>query len=398
MSPAAILASADPAEAQAPAPDEAELGRADGYPVCPPAARIETRYLVGWVSRRDEVSPARPVARGRAIRELRRAPRELALRYRWRGGESGLDDYLGRHRTTGLLVLRGDTILAERYQYQRHAAHRMTSMSMAKTVVAMLVGVALEEGAIDSIDDPAQRYVPELAGTAYGATALRHLLSMSSGVRFSETYSGADDVALLARLSLLGESEGGAATVRPFDVRERPAGERFRYASGDTQVLGLVLRAATGKPLADYLSEKIWQPMGAEAEASWLVDRAGYEAAFTGLNATLRDYGRLGLVLAHDGAVEGRQLIPAAWVRAATTPPAPHFAPGRVPGVFGYGYQTWILPGDRRQFALRGVRGQFVFVDPAAGVVMVHTAAGEIGTPVGELVAMWTQVTGGIGP
>lgn len=395
---AATFARSHPSETQASAPDEAELGRAEGYPVCAPCARIERRYLVGWVSRRDEVSPARPVARGRAIRELRRAPHEPALRYRWRGGESGLDDYLGRHRTTGLLVLRGDTILAERYQYERHAAHRMTSMSMAKTVVAMLVGVALEEGAIDSIDDPAQRYVPELAGTSYGATALRHLLSMSSGVRFSETYSGADDVALLARLSLLGQSEGGAATVRPFDTRERPAGERFRYASGDTQVLGLVLRAATGKALADYLSEKIWRPMGAEAEASWLVDRAGYEAAFTGLNATLRDYGRLGLVLAHDGAVEGRQLIPAAWVRAAATPPAPHFAPGRVPGMFGYGYQTWILPGERRQFALRGVRGQFVFVDPAAGVVMVHTAAGEIGTPVGELVAMWTQVTGGIGP
>ena len=374
------------------APDEEALGKSEGYPVCLPTARIETRCIVGMVSRRDEVAPSRRVARGPTSSTLRRASEEPAFRYRWRGADAGLDDYLARHRTTGLAILRGDTILAERYQYERNATHRMTSMSMAKTVVAMLVGIALEEGAIRSIDDPAERYVPQIAGSAYGATALRHLLSMSSGVRFSETYNGADDIARLARLSLMGQSEGGAATVRPFDTRERAAGERFHYASAETQVLGLVLRAATGMPIADYLSEKIWQPMGAEADASWLIDKGGHEAAFTGLNATVRDYARLGLLLAHDGAIGSRQLIPAAWVRAATTPPAPQFAPGRVPGLFGYGYQTWILPGNRRQFALRGVRGQFVFVDPAAKVVMVHTAAGEIGTPIGELVSLWSRV------
>ena len=380
-----------PATARA-APDEEALGKSEGYPACRPTGRPETRCLVGLVSRRDEVAPSRKVARGASERALRRAGTEPAFRYNWRGAANTLDDYLASHRTTGLLILKGDTILAERYQYERNAAHRMTSMSMAKTVVAMLVGIAIEEGAIASIDDKAARYVPALAGTAYGDTALRHLLSMSSGVRFSETYNGSDDITLLVRLSLLGQSEGGAATVRPFDTRERAPGERFHYASSETQVLGLVLRAATGKSIAEYLSEKIWQPMGAEADASWLVDRAGIEAAFTGLNATLRDYGRLGLLLANEGAVGGRQLIPAAWVRAATSPAAPHFAPGRVPGLFGYGYQTWILGGSRRQFVLRGLRGQFVFVDPAAKVVLVHTCAGEIGTPVGELVALWGRV------
>jgi CubicO group peptidase (beta-lactamase class C family) len=263
---------------------------------------------------------------------------------------------------------------------------------MAKTVVAMLVGIALHEGAIASIDDAAQRYAPDLAGTAYGATSLRDLLAMSSGVRFSELYNGADDVARLARLSLLGESEGGAATVRPFDQRLRAPGERFQYASAETQVLGLVVRGAAGMPLAQYLSARIWQPMGAEADASWLVDRGGYEAAFTGLNATLRDYGRFGLLLANDGMVEGREVVPAAWVRTATTAAHEQLAAGRMPGLFGYGYQTWILPGARRQFALRGVRGQFVFVDATARVVLVHTAAGEIGTPAGELLALWGAI------
>jgi CubicO group peptidase (beta-lactamase class C family) len=255
------------------APDEMALGKAEGYPVCAPTAQVETRCLVGMVSRRDEVAASRRVARGDTPRDLRRASGEPRFSYRWQGADAGLDDYLRNHRTTGLLILEGDTILAERYQYERNAAHRMTSMSMAKTVVAMLVGVALDEGAIGSLDDRADAYVPELAGTAYGATALRYLLSMSSGVRFSEIYNGSDDVATLARLSLLGASAGGAATVKPFDARERAPGERFHYASAETQVLGLVLRAATGKPLADYLSEKIWKPMGAEADASWLIDQ-----------------------------------------------------------------------------------------------------------------------------
>ena len=376
------------------APDEMALGKAEGYPVCPPSARIETRCLVGLVSRRDEAWPSRKVPKGAEVRALTRVPEEPEFRYRWRGAEASLDDYLATHRTTGLLVLKGDTILAERYQYDRNAAHRMTSMSMAKTVVAMLVGIALEEGAIKSIDDPADRYVPQLAATEYGRTPLRHLLSMSSGVAFSETYNGSDDVATLARLSMGFASPGGAATVRPFNRRSREAGEKFHYSSAETQVLGLVLRAATGKTIADYLSEKIWKPMGAEADASWLIDKGGFEAAFTGLNATLRDYGRLGLLLANDGAIDGRQVIPAAWVRAATTPPSPQFEQGRIPGMFGYGYQTWILGGKRRQFVLRGVRGQGVFVDPGAKVVLVHTCAGEIGTPVGELVALWTQVVG----
>ena len=360
--------------------------------MCPASARIETRCLVGLVSRRDEAWPSRKVPKGASVRALARAAEEPPFRYRWRGVEGTLDDYLASHRTTGLLILKGDTILAERYQYDRNASHRMTSMSMAKTVVAMLVGIALEEGTIKSLDDTAERYVPQLAGTQYGGTALRHLLSMSSGVAFSETYNGADDVATLARLSMGFASPGGAATVAPFNQRAREPGEKFHYASAETQVLGLVLRHATGKPIAEYLSEKIWQPMGAEADASWLIDKGGYEATFTGLNATLRDYGRLGLMLANDGAVAGRQVIPAAWVRAATTPPAPQFEPGRIPGMFGYGYQTWILGGQRRQFVLRGVRGQGLFVDPEAKVVLVHTCAGEIGTPVGELVALWGRV------
>jgi CubicO group peptidase (beta-lactamase class C family) len=169
------------------APDEEALGKADGYPVCPGLARPETRCLVGLVSHFDEVFPARKVARGLQARALKRVATEPAIRYRFQGQDRGLDDYLAGHRTTGLLILRDDTIIAERYQYDRKPEHRMASYSMAKTIIAMLVGIALADGKITSLDDRPDRYVPELTSSPYGETPLRHLLTMSSGVRSPRT-------------------------------------------------------------------------------------------------------------------------------------------------------------------------------------------------------------------
>ncbi|TMI96231.1 MAG: serine hydrolase, partial [Bacillati bacterium ANGP1] len=188
----------------------------------------------------------------------------------------------------------------ERYQYDRHDRDRFTSWSMAKTVTAMLMGIAIAEGRIRSVAEPAAAYVPALEGTEYGRTSLRHLLQMSSGVRFLEDYSPNDDVMKLARATFAQRGEGGAAAVMPFNERLVPSGTRFYYASVETEVLGLVLRSATGRPVTTYLEEKIWQPMGAEADATWLVDRSGQEATFCCINAVLRDYARLGLLLAHD--------------------------------------------------------------------------------------------------
>lgn len=388
---AAVLFLAAPAFA---APDEELLGKAEGYPLCPASQRLEPRCLVGMVSHFDEAFPAHKVVRGSQVRELKRAAVEPAIRYRFQAQDGSVDDYLSNNRTTGLLILKGDTILVERYQYDRKPEHRMASYSMAKTIVAMLVGVALADGKIKSLDDRADKYVPELNGSPYGETPLRHLLTMSSGVRFREMYTGEDDIAELVRLSVLGGSAGGVATVAPFRTRDRPPGQKFSYASAETQVLGLVLRSATGRPLADYLSEKIWGPMGAEADASWTIDKGGYEAAYFGVNATVRDYARLGMLLANDGALGGRQIIPAAWVRAATTPPAKQFQPGDAGGLLGYGYQTWIVPAPQRQFMLRGLRGQAVVVDPQSKVVLVHTAAGGVGVAptLGDILVLWDGV------
>jgi len=355
--------------------DAEAFGASAGYPKGDRATLREPGFLVGALSHLDELFPSRVVRKAAMPSSLRHAPGPR-ITYTHKGATLTIDDYLARTPTTGLLVARGDTILEERYQYGRTDRHRLASFSIAKTVTGMLVGIALAEGAIRSIDDLAESYVRELAGTAYGQTTIRHLLQMSSGVRFSEEYSGTDDMARFTADTYLLRGPGGAAAVKAFNERQVPAGTRFAYASPETYVLGLVLRGATGRPAAEYLEAKIWRPMGAEADATWLIDNSGAEVAYAGLNVVLRDYARLGLLLARDGNWHGCQIIPAAWVLDATTvrEDQPHLRPGTATPVFGYGYQTWILPTRRRMFLLWGIRGQRVFVDPENELVMVNTA------------------------
>jgi len=298
--------------------DAEAFGAHAGYPKGDRATFRNIELLVGSHSHLDEIFPARLIHRAPTPSRLVRIT-EPKVTYRFQGASLTVDDYLARTPTTGLLVARGNTILVERYQYGRTDRHRLTSWSMAKTVTAMLVGIAIAERCIRSVDDLAATYVPELAGTEYGRTSLRHLLQMSSGVRFSEEYTGGDDIARLAATTYLLRGRGGSTAVRPFNDRAAEAGTRFSYASAETQVLGLVLRGATDRPVAEYLQSKVWQEIGTEADASWLIDNSGQEATCMGLNAVLRDYGRLGLLLAHDGNWEGRQIIPAAWVMDATT-------------------------------------------------------------------------------
>lgn len=314
----------------------------EGYPIGDRATFFHLPFLVGSHSHLDQIFESRWIRRAVPPSRLARVGAEPPLRYEFGGEPHTLDDYLARHPATGLLVARGDTILIERYQYGRHDRHRFTSWSMAKTVTAMLVGIAIADGHIRSVDDAAAAYVPALRGTEYGGTSLRHLLQMSSGVRFVEQYTGRDDVSRLAADTFQQAGPGGVAAVTPFNARVRPSGALFSYASVETQVLGLVLRGAVGRPVADYLHEKIWAPMGAEADATWLIDRSGQEATFCCLNAVLRDYARLGLLLAHDGHWRGRQLIPAAWIEDATrvAPGDAHLRPGVATGFFGYGYQV----------------------------------------------------------
>ena len=327
--------------------------------------------LVDLWSRMDEFHAARGVQRAVAPRELKRAAPNAGL-------DKVLNAFLDAHPNTGLLILKNDTILAERYQYGRTAGHRLASASVAKTVLGMLVGIAVHEKKL-SLTDKVATYLPQLAEHPYGDTTVGDLLTMSSGVGDGKTERTRDEGAKLIHNTLRQKTEGGIHTIKEFEWREAPAGTRFRYASADSQVLGLVLMHAVQKPLAEYLSEKIWRPMGAEAHATWLLDKGGYETGYCCINAVLRDYARFGMLLANYGALDGKQIIPAEWVKAATKPSAKHLEVGSATPNNGYGYHTWILGrhprgGGDPWFAALGVHGQAIFVDPTRKLVVVHTA------------------------
>jgi CubicO group peptidase (beta-lactamase class C family) len=208
-------------------------------------------------------------------------------------------------------------------------------------------------------------------------------------VRRAETYGPDDDNARFGRALYKQGMPGAAALLRAYTSREVPEGTRFHYASSETEVLGLVLAAATGQRLTDYASERLWKPMGAEADAQWSVDRKGDVLGYCCFSARLRDYARLGVLLANDGG----GVIPASWVVEATSAPADSWrAPRKARPFWGYGYQTWLLPARRRMFALRGIHGQTIFVDPASKLVLVHTAVRlkPSNDPAGEeLTTLW---------
>jgi CubicO group peptidase (beta-lactamase class C family) len=298
-----------------------------------------------------------------------------------------LDDYLNRHPITGLLIAKGDTILVERYQYGRRDSDRFTSFSVAKTIVGLLIGIAVKDGAIRSIDDHAEIYVPELSGTEYGRTSIKALLQMASGVAFSEDYANtSSDIYTLARLTLEQDPGGSLAAVKRFDKRRAEPGAHFSYSSADTVVLGLILAAATGRTISDYASEKLWQPLGAEADATWNIDATGQEITFAYVNAVLRDWARLGLMLANRGAWLGKSIVPDDWLTASATNPMQTNTP-----LLKYGYQVW-LSADTKRFLLQGLRGQFIYVDPETKLVLVQTALSSSDFEVSEFVSLWVAV------
>lgn len=363
-------------------PDAERYGLAEGYPV-PEAGYArrqgnpwQPKYRVGAFSHLDAIYPTRRIERAAAPWAFRRS--SVDIRYRFRDQPSSLSDYLLRNPVTGLLIARDDEVLFEHYQYGRTDRDRLVSQSMVKSVVGVLIGIAIADGAIRSVDDLPEIYVPGLKGSEYGRTPIRALLHMSSGVEFDEEAHDGRDLNRLWRDMVVGAPVFGAGTIgsiTQFNHRVAAPGTRYRYASIEPDVLGIVLRYATGQSLSDYLRDKVWHPIGAEADATWLLDAEGFELAHFGLSAVLRDYARLGRLLAHDGAWNGRQIVPAQWMIEATTVRAAesYLAPGNAMRNFGYGYLLWLLPGARRAFALVGANGQRICVDPGSKLVMVHT-------------------------
>jgi len=283
-------------------PDAGAYGKNEGYPSCTGRNYVsELRCRVGAFSHFDNLFPSRTIAASKSPIPLARTASEPKIRFVHNGESRTIDQYLDANHVTGFLIAKGEAIFVERYQYGRTDKHRLTSFSMAKTVIGLLIGIALNEGAIGSIDDLSELYVPGLKGTEYGRTPIKALLQMLSGVQFREVYwDTTSDINTLALLTLGQDPLGSLAAVAHFNTRLAAPGQRFSYSSAESLVLGLVLAGATGRTVSDYANEKLWAPLGAEADATWIIDAQGQEITLGYFNAVLRDWARLGLTLTHD--------------------------------------------------------------------------------------------------
>ena len=406
--PALLVAVATLCQAAWAEPDEERLGKSQNYPVGNASTWYGNPNRVGAWSAMHTVPgiQTRLVSRAPDAKPLPKAAQPVAISYRYRNLNYTLADYLERQRATGLLVLKNGEIVAEHYRYGRKDEARFLSFSMSKSVTALLVGAALERGSIASLDDPAEKYVKALAGSPYGATTVRQLLRMSSGLTFTERYDGSDDIARLSRASA-----GVAGAGTPVDVlrsisdRHSPVGQKFVYASAETDVVGRILTGATGKNMTELTRDWLWQPMGAEHDAYWRIGADGQEQAYGTFNASLRDWARLGLLVANDGKVGNQQIVAREYLLDATDPARQPeaFKPRMATPYFGYGYQFWLMPMKERTFAMQGVHGQAIYMQPSTGIVMVMTSVWESASgrqdalPYEERDALWRGVLRSLG-
>ena len=304
----------------------------------------------------------------------------------------GIDAVLAGQRIAGLVILQDGKVRLERYGLGFDANGRWTSFSVAKSFTSTLVGAALQDGAIKSLDDKVSAYIPDLRGSAYDDVTIRQLMMMSSGVRWNEDYE--DPAADVAQFNKAKPDPGVDATVSFLRKlpRAHPPGTVWHYNTGETNLIGVLVSSATKKPLSAYLQEKIWQPAGMAAAATWLKGATGHEIAGCCLQAATRDYARFGLFVLADGVAGGVPVVPPGWFAAATTKQQDIGEPGR-----GYGYQWWTY--DDGAGAAQGIFGQGIFIDRERRLVIASngdwTRASEGPEPAARQ-AFYTQVQAAI--
>lgn len=279
--------------------------------------------------------------------------------------EGEIESFLTDQNVGGLIVLKDGKIVLERYARGYSQQGRWTSFSVAKSFTSTLVGAAIKDGYIKSVDEPVTKYIPELAGSGYDGVSIAQLLTMTSGVKWNEDYT--DVKSDVARMFLEPVPAGEDPTVFYMKKlpRETEPGKKWVYKTGETNLIGVLVMRATKKPLATYLSEKIWS-QGMEQDAFWMADPSGHEVSGCCLSVSLRDYARMGQI-----ALEGgKGIVPANWFAEATRS---HAQVDPRSTDYGYGYQWWTYPKGR--FGAQGIFGQTIRIDPKTRVVIVVSAA-----------------------
>ena len=279
-------------------------------------------------------------------------------------------DWIEDRSVTSLVVLKDGAIVTEDYFLGTKPTDLRINWSVSKSYLSILFGILLDEGTIASIDDPVVTYAPSLAGSAYAKASIKDVLQMSSGVTFDEDYlDQSSDINKMGRVLALGGSMDDFTA--GLTQSEATPGERWQYVSIDTHVIGMIIRGATGRTIADLLTEKVIGPLGLEADPYYLTDGYGVAFVLGGLNTTTRDNARFGQMIAQDGLWEGQQIVPSIWINDSTRPSAK-----TEPDAFGYGYQWWIPAGSTDgQFMARGIYGQYIYIDMPRNVVIATHGA-----------------------
>lgn len=353
---------ADAASAQAPyidpREDRSHLGAAEDILFW----RVEEK--VAGFRNQELLYPVRTVRSGTQTLALPYALQDLgSIAFEYQGQQLTIDDYFRDYNTAGLLVIKDGVIRYERYGLGNTEQSRWLSWSVTKSITSMLVGAAIKDGYIDSVDEAICDYLPRLQGSAYEGVSIRHILQMTSGVAWDENYSDpAADINTVDWHTL--------SLYRHLQQKQRlaPPGKRFNYSTAETHLVGNLLRAAIGNNLSTYLSNKIWQPFGMEHDAHWqLVSPGGGEYGGSSLGATLRDYGRIGLFALRGGALpDGERILPADWMTLSTEGSSANER---------YGYQWWL--GGEGVYRAMGIFGQTISIDPGRQVVIAQQSARE---------------------
>lgn len=281
-------------------------------------------------------------------------------------------NYIDSLFVTGLAVVKDNQLLYEDYYSGNTESTTHISWSVAKSFVSVLLGIAIDEGYIKSIEEPVDKYVPQLKGSGYEGIKIIDVLQMSSGIGFNEDYGDFwSDINRWSRGFALGQSQNEfAASLKKI----RTPGTEFDYVSMDTHVLAMLVTHSTGTTLANYMQQKLWQPIGAEFDAEWIIDDDGMEIAFGCLNAALRDYLKFGWLVVNNGNWNGKQIISEKWLADSRTITKPHLK--RVSdGSTGYGYQWWLPIGDGSEMMARGHSGQYIYINLETKTVIAQNSA-----------------------
>jgi len=277
--------------------------------------------------------------------------------------DTDVDAFMESQRAAALVIVQDGEIRLERYGLDFGPEGRWTSFSVAKSLTSTLVGAALKDGYIKSIEDKVSNYIPDLRGSAYDNVTIRQLLTMTSGVKWNEDYSDPQsDVALFNAHEPDPGVDATVSYMRQLEA-EAPPGTKWVYKTGETNLIGVLVSSATGKHLSDYLSEKVWKPFGMEQDASWILGSTGHEISGCCIQASTRDFARLGLFILGGGLADGERVVPEAWIEEATSHRMDTTREG-----YGYGYQWWTL--DDGAYMARGIFGQGIFIDPERQLVI----------------------------